>query len=49
LPDGRVPLDTAYSRFHDGKSGEMRDPADWSEGFKLNGPMANTTTYDVQL
>jgi hypothetical protein len=49
LPQGRVPTETTYNRFHEGRPGELRDPADWDEGFKLSGPMTSVTTYDVRL
>lgn len=47
LPDGKVPTGSTYRRYHDGREGEGRENAEWDEGFKLKGPIADVTTYHV--
>lgn len=48
LPDGgNVPKDSTYRDHYQGKYGDPANLADWPEGFKLQGPLGDTTTYQV--
>ena len=48
LPDGgNVPKDSTYRDHYQGREGDPAVLADWPEGFKLQGPLADTTTYNV--
>lgn len=47
LPDGNVPKNSTYRDHYEGKYGDPADIAEFPEGFKLQGPLPDTTTYMV--
>jgi hypothetical protein len=47
LSPSKVCGNSTTQEFHKGKNGKKADLAQWSEGFKLQGPMFNATTSSV--
>lgn len=49
MPKGEVPAGSTTHEFHNGAQGPKAEMATWSDGFKLQGPIASTTNYAVKI
>ena len=47
LPEGKVTANTMSRETYNGKQGPKAELQSWPDGFKLQGPMASTTCYNV--